>query len=360
MRINRIKIKLPNKQKELTVLLGNDFLLEKIEEIFPWENYSGCFLVVDQKLQDIGKKIAEQLSNKFHRLQIVFLEAGEKIKNWRFLLLLYKKLTTDAFDRKTILVAVGGGTIGDLAGFAAATYLRGVDFVQIPTTLLAQVDAAIGGKTGINFVNLKNIIGAFYQPKAVIIDVNFLKTLSEREFNSGMAEVIKYGVVFDKNIFEILETQPVAKIRNKFLENIIKKCVCLKTRVVSADEKENNYRLLLNFGHTLGHAIEISSTNYQHGEAVAIGMMGASLISQQLGLLKTDRIERIKNLLLKFDLPITCSISPVLILKKIRGDKKRIKDKIRWVLLEDIGKAIIYQNVNEETILKTINQLCLC
>jgi 3-dehydroquinate synthase len=270
---------------------------------------------------------------------------GEEHKNLAWLAFLYDKLVDAEIERTGVVVALGGGVVGDLAGFAAATYMRGVPCVQVPTTLLAQVDSSIGGKTGINHAAGKNLIGAFAQPRFVLADVDCLRTLPHREFTAGLAEVIKYGVILDEDLFALIEAQLPAlqRLDRYLLVRVIRACCMLKALVVGEDEVEGGYRALLNFGHTIGHAIE-SLTEYKqflHGEAVAIGMVAAARISCRLGFCREQDYQRIRKLIQRCGLPteIPADIRGAPLALAMRTDKKGRGGAIKFVCIEAIGKT---------------------
>jgi 3-dehydroquinate synthase len=275
----------------------------------------------------------------------ILVPDGEEHKTFKSLETIYNRLITERCERKSCVLALGGGVIGDLAGFAAATYLRGVPYVQVPTTLLAQVDSSVGGKTGVNHENGKNLIGAFYQPKLVLIDVNMLASLPRRELVGGLAEVIKYGIIEDPQLFDELEKN-VAKIielDRELLKRVIVTSCSIKARVVEADEREEDQRAVLNFGHTLGHALE-AATDYRqllHGEAVAIGMVKAAMLSVQHGFCDQQTFERILKLVKKTGLPneIPSGISMVNVIQSMELDKKAADGKIKFVMSQGIGKT---------------------
>jgi 3-dehydroquinate synthase len=276
---------------------------------------------------------------------VIEIPTGEEHKNLAWLAFLYDKLIEGRIERRTPLIALGGGVIGDLAGFAAATFQRGLPLVQIPTTLLAQVDASVGGKTAINHPSGKNLIGAFYQPRLVVIDVETLKTLPRREFLAGVAEVIKYGVILSPELFSLLEEQLTTLLRcdPHLLISVVKTCCQLKALVVEEDETEGDYRAVLNFGHTLGHAIE-SATEYKkflHGEAVAIGMVFATHLSEKRGLCSAETSERICRLIKKAGLPVDIpkTLKRELLLLGIETDKKVAHGHVKFVCIEEIGKT---------------------
>jgi 3-dehydroquinate synthase len=270
---------------------------------------------------------------------------GEQHKNLAWLALLYDRLIESQIERSSPVVAVGGGVVGDLAGFAAATVLRGVPLVQVPTTLLAQVDAAIGGKTGINHAAGKNLIGAFHQPRLVAIDVDTLRTLARREYVGGLAEVVKYGAILDAELFERLEQNVEGLLRQDpaLLADVVARCCRIKAAVVEADEKEGGYRAILNFGHTIGHAIE-TLTEYRrllHGEAVGIGMVCAARLSRAVGTLSRADADRLERLLRALGVPtqVPADLRPQQIGLAIEADKKASGGKINFVCLESIGKT---------------------
>jgi len=270
---------------------------------------------------------------------------GEEHKNLAWLAFVYDKLIDAGVERGGAVVALGGGVVGDLAGFAAATYLRGIPCVQLPTTLLAQVDSAIGGKTGINHPAGKNLIGAFAQPRFVLADVELLRTLPRREFTAGLAEVVKYGVILDPDLFALLEDQlpAVQRLDHELLVRVVRTCCTLKALVVGEDETESGYRAILNFGHTIGHALE-SLTDYKrylHGEAVAIGMLAAARISCRLGLCGDAEYQRIHKLVQRSGLPseIPADIGGEPLALAMRTDKKARGGAINFVCIEGIGKT---------------------
>ena len=247
-------------------------------------------------------------------------------------------------------------------GYTAATYLRGIDYIQLPTTLLAQVDSSIGGKVGVNFGGKKNMLGSFYQPKAIICDVALLKSLPPTEMRNGMAEVIKYALAMDDGLFRILEQKKEEKFTTAELKDIVMRCCLLKAAVVEVDETERSgQRAILNFGHTVGHALEAATRlrRLSHGEAVAIGMMAAAKISEQAGMLSPSNVPKIERLLLKFGLPTYCQrINPDDLITAIRFDKKTTLGETGWVLLRDIGKGVVNQPVKEDMMRKVLTEIC--
>ncbi len=289
----------------------------------------------------------------------IILPDGEQYKNAETLGLIYDALLSHRCERNTPLIALGGGVIGDMTGYAAATYLRGVPFIQIPTTLLAQVDSSVGGKTGINHPLGKNMIGAFYQPQVVLADITTLNTLKDQELRAGIAEVIKYGLIRDLSFFEWLE-QNIEKLLARdadALQYAITRSCQNKAEVVAADERENGERALLNLGHTFGHAIEtgMGYGAWLHGEAVAAGTIMAADLSCRLGWLSKEDMDRIRSLFERAGLPV---VAPALGVEKylqLMGlDKKVVGGKIRFVLLKSIGSAVISANVEPELLRQTL------
>jgi len=290
----------------------------------------------------------------------VVLPDGEEYKNWETLNLIFDTLLSHRCERKTTVIALGGGVIGDLAGFAAAVYMRGVPFIQIPTTLLAQVDSSIGGKTAINHPQGKNLIGAFYQPKLVLADTATLNTLPEREFCAGLAEVIKYGLIRDGAFFDWLERnmEKLLKHDSEALAYAIKRSCENKAAVVAADERESGMRALLNLGHTFGHAIETGKGYgvWLHGEAIAAGTLLAARLSRRMGLIGETEVERITTLYRKAKLPTSApDLGAKRYLQLMGLDKKVESGRIRFILLKKIGEAFITADVPEELVTATLS-----
>jgi len=274
------------------------------------------------------------------------LPDGERHKTLQTLGLVFDALVDAKLNRDAVLLALGGGVVGDIAGFAAACYQRGVAYVQMPTTLLAQVDSSVGGKTGVNHPGGKNLIGAFYQPRAVIADTDTLGTLPDRELSAGLAEVIKYGCVWDPLLFDWLELN-IAKLTardGEALAYVIERSCAIKAAVVALDERENNMRAILNFGHTFGHAIEAATDyeRYLHGEAVGLGMLVAANLSRRLGLIDADTETRVRDLLVRAGLPTEPPrIGTARALALMQMDKKVLAGSVRLVLLERLGRAVV-------------------
>jgi len=273
----------------------------------------------------------------------VLIPDGEEYKTVESLQIIYDRLIAERLERKSCILALGGGVVGDMAGFAAATYLRGVPYVQVPTTLLAQVDSSVGGKTGVNHAKGKNLIGAFYQPKLVLIDVSVLRTLQRRELVAGLAEVIKYGVIEDASFFDRLEQKItlLLQLDEDLLIDAIATSCAIKARVVEADEREDDYRAVLNFGHTIGHALEAVTgyAKFLHGEAIGIGMAKAAALSERQGFCDAASLQRIVHLIEKAGLPseIPDSVSTTDLIQGMEVDKKSAGGKIKFVMCEGIG-----------------------
>lgn len=288
---------------------------------------------------------------------------GEDQKSLANASLLYDYLIEQRLDRRSPLVAFGGGVIGDLIGFVAATYLRGVPYIQIPTTLLAQVDSSIGGKTAVNHPKGKNLIGAFYQPRVVLIDVLTLSSLPRRELLSGLAEVIKYGMIADAEFFHFLETEreKVLQLTPETLLHIIETCCRIKARVVEEDEQEEGIRAILNFGHTIGHALEAASQYgvYTHGEAVAIGMIKATQLAVRLGKCSLEVLERLEKILIAYGLPTQPhTIAPAEVQKALFLDKKVRGGRLRFVLPEQIGQVGLPEEVSLSLVEEVLQRTC--
>lgn len=289
---------------------------------------------------------------------VITMPAGEKYKTLYAASAIYDKLIALKLNRDGLIIALGGGVIGDLAGFAAATYMRGVDIIQVPTSLLAMVDAAIGGKTAVDHKKGKNLIGVFHQPRLVIADVNVLNTLPPMEFKNGLAEVLKYGFIKDPQIVKMIASNP--KVNSAFLEKIVSLCAKIKAEVVSKDERESTgYRMILNFGHTIGHAVEALGgyNRIKHGEAVGFGMAAASLIGLKLRMINKQNFEKILFLIARLKLPIQLNYKADAILKALQLDKKARSGKIRFVLPKKIGQVVVRDNVPDQVILSALKGL---
>ena len=353
---------LMNKKPCYDIVFARDFdgILEELAE-FDVTKRKLC-IVTDTTVDKLyGDELLKLLEGKCAKAVKFTFPAREESKNLDVVREAYKFLISEGFDRKDMLLALGGGVVGDLTGYVAATYLRGVDFVQIPTTLLAQCDSSIGGKTGVDFDGYKNMVGAFYMPKLVYMNISTLKTLEDRQFFSGFAEVMKHGLIKDGMFYEwLLENMYEICDRDveTLLEMVMKSCT-IKKLVVEKDPTEKGDRALLNFGHTIGHAIEKSKNfTMTHGECVALGAVAAAFISWKHQWLSMEEYYEIRDMYVPFNLPISIeNIDPQEILKLTKSDKKMEGNTIKFVLLKKVGKAVIDRNVTDEDILNALNEI---
>ncbi|MFT6220517.1 MAG: shikimate kinase/3-dehydroquinate synthase [Myxococcota bacterium] len=353
------------------IVVGSGVVGEIAKRISQIKIYSKIIVIADD---NAAKFHLETLTNNLKKqpveVQTIIAGSGEEAKSFANLENILEETLQMQVDRNVLLIAFGGGVIGDLCGFVASILLRGVDFVQIPTTLLSAVDSSVGGKTAINSKSGKNLVGSFYQPKLVLCDLDFLETLPKRDFISGYAEVVKYGFIKDKNFFNYLENN-LDKIINRdqeVLQKIIVKSCQIKAEIVRLDERENNLRAILNFGHTFGHVLEIQtkySKDLSHGEAVSIGMVLAAKMSLDLGLLEKDHVTKITNHLKRTNLPTSIkdiqnhskySWKIERLIQHLYKDKKVENRKLTFILLEEIGKSVIRKEINESDFIKTISQ----
>lgn len=307
-----------------------------------------------------GEVVADSLKKAGFNVLTVTIPDGEGYKSLLWVEHIYNELLKAKLDRLSALVALGGGVIGDITGFAASTYMRGISYIQIPTTLLAQVDSSVGGKTGVDHKLGKNMIGTFWQPKLVWIDVETLKTLPRREYLAGLAEVIKYGVIWDKELFDFLEAQreKILKLDRDSITYIIKRSCEIKAEVVSTDERESGLRSILNFGHTIGHAIETATdyVRYLHGEAIAIGMYLEARLSSMLSFIDNNKVVKIKGLIDSYSLPtkIPTDIDINNVLSSMEIDKKAVAGELRFILPEKIGKVRIQRGIEDKLLKKLL------
>ena len=319
-------------------------------------------IVTDSQVGPLyGELVREAISKVCKKVTIYTIEAGEEHKTLDTVKGLYEHLILEHFDRKDLLAALGGGVVGDLTGFAAATYLRGIRFIQIPTTLLAQVDSSIGGKTGVDFDSYKNMVGAFHMPSLVYMNLSALRTLSDRQFASGMAEILKHGLIRNEAYYQWLlkNREEIWERRYEALLPMIAESCRIKRAVVEADPTEQGERALLNFGHTLGHAVEkLKDFQLLHGECVAIGMVAASWIALQRGLLTKEELRRETEGLEAFSLPAsTEGLEAERVVEITRSDKKMEAGSIKFVLLQGIGKAFVDRTVTGEELLFAAEQI---
>lgn len=309
-----------------------------------------------------GKKVLTSMKKAGFDVKTVIIPDGEKYKDINTVQKIYGELLKHRLDRKSALIALGGGVIGDITGFVASTYMRGIDYIQIPTTLLAQVDSSVGGKTGVNHKLGKNMVGTFYQPKLVWIDIDTLKTLPKRELVAGLSEVIKYGVIRDKKLFDFLEDnmRKISYLDKNALHHIIKHSCEIKAEVVSKDEREAGLRAILNYGHTIGHAIE-TVTGYKkflHGEGVAIGMHLEAKIAEIMGFLKIHDVLRIKALINSYGLPseMPKNLNINYLMSSMKLDKKAVAGELKFILPERIGRVRIKKGISIDNIKPALEQ----
>lgn len=331
------------------------------------EGHKTAFIITDRNLSKLHTpQIEKSLEARGWKWETAIIEPGEKSKSLPVISELYDRLVEMKADRQTVLIAVGGGVTGDAGGFVAATYVRGLPFVQVPTSLLAHVDSSVGGKVGVNHPRAKNLIGAFYQPVGVFIDTSTLETLPERDYRSGLAEVVKYGVILDAKFFQYLE-QHIAGLNERdpeVLRNVIARSCELKAEVVEQDEHERTgLRAILNYGHTFAHAFEAlcGYGELMHGEAVAIGMVYASTLAEKLDLISHQDTERQVELLSALGLPVILPAGTTLstddIIDRMKLDKKTVGGKLRFVLPTCLGHVEVFKEISEELVREVLDEL---
>jgi len=325
---------------EYDIIVGNNILSSCGEIISKLSKAKKAVIITDNIVGDLYlNTVKKSIDSVGISTETFIFQNGEKSKSHEVLIKLYEFLTENQTTRSDLIIALGGGVVGDLTGFAAATYLRGMEVVQIPTTLLAQTDSSIGGKTAVNISNGKNLVGAFKQPLCVICDIDTLKTLSHEIFADGMAEIIKYGMIRSKKLFEILAKGSIESV----LEDVIVECINIKKSVVEADEFDKGERMLLNFGHTFGHALEkhYNFDGISHGRAVAIGMCIISKATEKAGITKAGTTNELTNCLSKYGLDTSTEIPTELLIKSCLNDKKRESDKINIIACKCVGESEI-------------------
>jgi len=352
-----VEIKL--EESSYRVDIGYQFLSKKI--FSDLLKNKEILLVYDKNIKELAfKHIEANLKNLTNQFHAIGLEASEKNKSQSSIDAIHNLLLDKGYSRQCVLVGLGGGIVCDLCGFAAATYQRGVDFILLPTTLLAQVDASVGGKTAINHPKGKNMIGSFHQPIRVFIDSNFLSTLPEREIRSGMVEMIKHGIIKDEDYFNWLEDniKEIINLKEPVTSEAIKRSVEIKSNIVSQDERESGIRTILNFGHTFGHGIELVGKykEYNHGEAVALGILSALKLSQMTEDLSSECVERIYSIFSKAGIRTTSlsEINPEDLYSAMQSDKKKQGKDLNFIVLEKIGKAKKIKGLSKEKVLKAI------
>ena len=350
--MKKINIEILNKPTCYDIIIDKN-LLNDVKNLIPDKSkYSQHVLIFDS---NINSNTLNNVKKLFNEALCISIDLINNKKSLEQFLHIQKQLIRYNVDRNSLILSLGGGSIGDLVAFIASTYNRGVDYVQIPTTLLAMIDSSIGGKTGLDSKDGKNLIGTFYHPQLVVVDTNFLLTLSKEETTSGLFEAIKYGVAFDLDLFLFIKENKDDLYSINILTDIIEWCCQIKTNIIMKDEKDNGIRNKLNFGHTIGHAIE-SIYNIRHGEAVAYGMLCAAHLSRGNNTLDNDQLDEIVTLINHFDLPeVVFDIEKIL--KQISKDKKRINGKNNFILLNSIGNSYISDNIDSSLIKNSILNL---
>jgi 3-dehydroquinate synthase len=350
-------------ERSYQILIGADWIEDVGTSLRRVLKHERVVVVSDRRVAALyAERVIKSLIAAGYSADLHIIPNGESLKILDTVSRIYDFLIEYNYSRESSLVALGGGVVGDITGFAAATYMRGINYVQVPTTLLAMVDSSVGGKTGVNHPLAKNIIGAFYQPKMVFIDTAMLKTLDPREFRAGFAEVIKHAVIWDAEFFEYLEKN-VARIfalDPESLRPVVKTCCSIKARVVEEDEREAGVRAILNLGHTIGHALEAVTRYrvYLHGEAIAVGMVAACRIAVKMGMFSNAEAARVERIILQSNLPHHIrQADPDDILERLKKDKKVRDSKVRFVLPEKIGRVAIRDDVSSVIIRGVLNEL---
>lgn len=340
------------------IIIGDDFLKKLIIDL-KTNNWGKKYAIItDSNVKKLyGERLQKELSKVNIRTSLISFQHGEKNKNLDTVEKIFDQLFKENFHRDDAIIALGGGVPGDVAGFIASVYMRGIPYVQIPTTFLAMIDSSIGGKTGIDTEWGKNLMGTFYQPKKIYINPKFLETLPKKQLRNGLAEAIKYGVIADKSVLKILANNKdkIFKLDGKILSKIILKCVKIKSYFVNTDEKEDDIRKLLNYGHTIGHAIEkLSKFSVQHGEAISIGMSMINTIAVSKRIMHKKDSDFVKNLLKLYGLPtkLPRTINSVKLIKALKVDKKTVNNKTNFIIATKLGKAKISTLITNSDITK--------
>jgi 3-dehydroquinate synthase len=354
-----VTVPMPGRAYEVTI--GPGLLASAQEHLPDLPGATTAFVVSDRTVSDLHlAALAQAIEDRGLASVLLLVPEGEEAKSLRGYETLLRQLAGREAHRDDAILALGGGAVGDLAGFVASTYMRGIPFVQIPTTLTAQVDAAIGGKTAVNLPEGKNLVGAFAQPLAVLADLDVLATLDERDYRSGLAEVAKYALTLDDELLALLESDPAPLVARDVavMEDVIARCVAAKARIVAEDERDTNARMVLNYGHTLGHALERLDAfrGRTHGEAIALGMVFAAALAEARGLAagmstRTDRLLRSLGLSSAEPLPASQDV-----LRCLRLDKK-YRDGVRFVLLEDVGRPVVVNDVSDEEVASVLRKM---
>jgi len=359
--MNKIRVELG--ERSYTIATGSGILKDIGKSLERFDFSKKAAIVSNPTVYDLyGKTLASSLLASGFEIIEIILPDGEEYKNLSSVERIYEQLLKLRFDRKSVLIALGGGVIGDITGYAASTYMRGIDFIQVPTTLLAQVDSSVGGKTGVNHALGKNMIGTFWQPRLVWADISTLHTLSRRNFLSGIAEIVKYGIIWDSAFFDFLEKkrETLLSLNPDDIIHVIRRSCEIKADIVSRDERESGLRAILNFGHTIGHAIETATgyATYLHGEAIAIGMHVEAILAHETGLIGSDEVSRIQHLLKTFGLPteIPAGIDLAALFEAMKLDKKAVSGDLKFILPEQIGKVRIQGNISEKIVRQAVKK----
>ena len=345
---------------DIVIERGFDAVIDEFDRL----NIKGIKLciVTDSNVGPIyADKLKSILEKTGNSVYVFTIPAGEENKNLNVVETVYTYLIEQHFERRDMLVALGGGVVGDLAGFTAATYLRGIDFIQVPTSLLAQVDSSIGGKTGVDFAKYKNMVGAFHMPRLVYINIDTLSTLSTRLFNSGFGEIIKHGLIKDRDYFDYLDVnyEHIKALEPEYIMEVVYRSCLIKADVVNHDPTEKGERALLNFGHTLGHAVEkLMNFSLYHGECVGLGMICSSYISKERGLISEDDYELIRNMLKKYGFPTRVEGLDIFsILEVSKSDKKMENGVVKFILLKKLGCAFIDKTVTYDEMTQALKEI---
>ncbi len=362
--MNKLAVNLNRKTGNSYEIHIGDAILDRMAMILAKNNWAERYVIVtDTQIEALhGDRVQKAMENTDLRVERVTVPPGEAAKEIKTVLSVTEKLTAIRADRQTALIALGGGVIGDLTGFAASIYMRGIPVIQIPTTLLAQVDSGIGGKTGVDTQWGKNILGTFHQPKGVFVDIDFLRTLPDDQFTSGLAEVVKYGAIDSPALLDDLEAAAAGRSfrEQAFLERIVGTACRIKKGFVELDERDHGLRRVLNFGHTIGHAVEAASGyTLSHGESVAIGMVAAAGLSEELHHLPADDRRRIVSVIRALGLPdrLPGNLDLDEIRARIARDKKKKEETVRFVLLKKLGVPIVNGSIPEKMLTKTLEGL---
>ncbi len=349
-------------ERSYTITIGYEILEECTAELGTFPLEKEVFLLSDREVHKYyGSSLETLIADQGFKVRTYLMPPGEEAKSWEQAGEILEKMLEGNLGRKAPVLALGGGVVGDIAGFVAAIYRRGVPFIQIPTTLLAQVDSSVGGKVAVNHPLGKNMLGTFYQPLAVWADLRTLDTLPDTEWRAGLAEVVKYGIIWDEAFFEFLENHTLEILRRdpSVLPEMIERCCQIKAEVVSRDEKDEGLRNILNFGHTLGHALESAThyKEYRHGEAVAIGMYGAMKLAYALGMIEKDVVTRVKDILELWELPIRFPAKFLeTVIENLIYDKKVSDKKVLFILPTAIGKVEMVRDIPQDIIRRVVQE----